>query len=116
MSEFVKIEVVTSGAKLGGFKEAMSKIGSVGMTVIPVVGCGVQKGTPEYIDEINEEIALLPKQLILMVVQRDDLDKVLDVIEKELYSGHLGDGKIFVSPIENVIRIRTGEEGEEALV
>ena len=85
------------------------------MTVSQVMGCGVQKGTLEYEDEIHDEIELLPKQMIMMVLEKDKLKKVLDIIKKELYTGHIGDGKIFVSNITDIIRVRTGEEGTDAL-
>ena len=105
MEELVRVEVITSPTKLNGFKKAISKIGVTGMTVSQVMGCGVQKGTPE----------LLPKQMIMMVLEKDKLKKVLDIIKKELYTGHIGDGKIFVSNITDIIRVRTGEEGTDAL-
>ena len=72
-------------------------------------------GTFEYEAEQNAEMELLPKQMIILFVEDEIVDKVVDVIKKELYSGHIGDGKIFVSPLTNVIRVRTGEEGEDAL-
>lgn len=115
MEELVQVEVITSPTKLNGFKKAISKIGVTGMTVSQVMGCGVQKGTPEYKDEIHDEIELLPKQMIMMVLEKDKLKKVLDIIKKELYTGHIGDGKIFVSNITDIIRVRTGEEGTDAL-
>ena len=110
MEELVRVEVITSPTKLNGFKKAISKIGVTGMTVSQVMGCGVQKGTPEH-----DEIELLPKQMIMMVLEKDKLKKVLDIIKKELYTGHIGDGKIFVSNITDIIRVRTGEEGTDAL-
>ena len=113
--EFVRVEVITAATKLNGFKKAIAKLGVTGMTVSQVMGCGVQKGTMEYEDEIHEDIELIPKQMIMMVMEKDKLKKVLDVIKKELYTGHIGDGKIFVSEITNIIRIRTGEEDEDAL-
>lgn len=115
MEELVWVEVITSPTKLNGFKKAISKIGVTGMTVSQVMGCGVQKGTLEYEDEIHDEIELLPKQMIMMVLEKDKLKKVLDIIKKELYTGHIGDGKIFVSNITDIIRVRTGEEGTDAL-
>lgn len=115
MEELVRVEVITSPTKLNGFKKAISKIGVTGMTVSQVMGCGVQKGTPEYEDGIHDEIELLPKQMIMMVLEKDKLKKVLDIIKKELYTGHIGDGKIFVSNIMDIIRVRTGEEGTDAL-
>ena len=113
--EFVRVEVITAAQKLNGFKKAMAKLGVTGMTVSQVMGCGVQKGTLEYEDEIHDEIELIPKQMIMMVMEKDKLDKVLDVVKKELYTGHIGDGKIFVSDVTNIIRVRTGEEDADAL-
>lgn len=75
MEELVRVEVITSPTKLNGFKKAISKIGVTGMTVSQVMGCGVQKGTPEYEDEIHDEIELLPKQMIMMVLEKDKLKK-----------------------------------------
>lgn len=113
--EVSKIEVITSMNKLSGLKAALSKLGVTGMTVIQAIGCGVQKGTYEYAPEMQSEMELLPKQYIMIVVENSMLDKVIDSIKKELYTGHIGDGKIFISPITNVIRVRTGEDGMDAL-
>mgnify|MGYP004469820677 FL=1 len=113
--EISKVEIITSMNKVSGLKSALSKVGVTGMTVLQAIGCGVQKGTYEYEPERREEMELLPKQYIMIVVENSILNKVLDVIKKELYTGHIGDGKIFVSPISNVIRIRTGEEGFKAI-
>jgi nitrogen regulatory protein P-II 1 len=110
-----RIEVVTSMSKLTGLKKALSKLGVSGMTVIQVIGCGVEKGTYEYEAELNTEMEFLPKQMIIVVVQDEFINDVVETIKKELYTGHIGDGKIFISPLTNVIRVRTGEEGEEAL-
>lgn len=85
------------------------------MSVIQVIGCGVEKGTYEYEGELNDEMELLPKQLIMVVIENNKIDKLVEIVKKELYTGHIGDGKIFISPITNIIRVRTGEEGEEAL-
>lgn len=113
---FSRIEVVTSMNKLSDLKTALSKLGVSGMTVIQAIGCGVEKGTFEYAAEQNKEMELLPKQLIMIVVEDELVDKVVETVKKELYTGHIGDGKIFISPLTNVIRVRTGEEGSEALV
>lgn len=110
-----KIEVITSVNKLTSLKAALSKMGVSGMTVLQVIGCGVQKGTYEYEAEIHKEMELLPKQMIMIVVEDSMIDKVVELIKKELYTGHIGDGKIFITPLSNVIRVRTGEEGLEAL-
>lgn len=112
---FSKIEVVTSMNKLTRLKKALSKLGVTGMTVMQVIGCGVQKGTYEIEPEQNSEMELLPKQMIMIVVEDELIDKTVETIKKELYTGHIGDGKIFISPLTNVIRVRTGEEGMDAL-
>ena len=112
---FSKVEVVTSMNKLDNLKTALSKLGVSGITVVQAIGCGVQKGTFEYEAEQNAEMELLPKQLIIIVVEDEIVEKVIETIKQELYTGHIGDGKIFVTPLSNVIRVRTGEEGTEAL-
>lgn len=112
---FSEIKVVTSMNKLSSLKSALSKLGVSGMTVVQAIGCGVQKGTLEYEGEQNAEMELLPKQMIIIVVADELIDKTVDVIKKELYTGHIGDGKIFITPVTNIIRVRTGEEGADAL-
>ena len=86
-----------------------------GMTFTQVLGCGREKGTREYEVDERYEMELLPKQQINVVVDDSRLDEILDLIKKELYTGHIGDGKIFVYHIDNAIRVRTGDEGVEAL-
>lgn len=113
--ELSKVEVIASMSKLSGLKTALSKIGVSGMTVSQVIGCGVQKGTYEYEVKQNIEMELLPKQLIMVIVEEEKIEKVVEVMKKELYTGHIGDGKIIISPISNLIRVRTGEEGCDAL-
>lgn len=113
--EFSKIEVITSMSKLNNLKLALSKLGVSGVTVIQALGCGVQKGTFEYEQEQHMEMELLPKQMIIIVVKNESIEKVVETIKKELYTGHIGDGKIFISPLSGIVRVRTGEEGEDAL-
>ncbi|MCI6655028.1 MAG: P-II family nitrogen regulator [Christensenellales bacterium] len=110
-----KIEVITGMSKLTNLICELSKVGVRGVTVMQVLGCGVELGTKEYEVELNEVMELLPKQQINIVVEDEKIDKILDLIKKELYTGHIGDGKIFVYSIDNVIRVRTGDEGVEAL-
>ena len=112
---FSEIKVITSMNKLSGLKTALSKLGVSGMTVVQVIGCGVQKGTFEFEGEQNQEMELLPKQMIIIVVEDELIDKTVDTIKKDLYTGHIGDGKIFITPLSNIIRVRTGEEGADAL-
>lgn len=115
MSNISKIEVITGMSKLTDLIQQLSKVGVRGVTVMQVLGCGVEMGTQEYEVEINEVMELLPKQQINIVVETSKVDKILDIIKKELYTGHIGDGKIFVYSVDNVIRVRTGDEGLEAL-
>lgn len=115
MSKISKIEVITGMSKLTNLIQELSKVGVRGVTVMQVLGCGVEMGTQEYEVELNEVMELLPKQQINIVVEAGKVDKILDIIKKELYTGHIGDGKIFVYDIDNVIRVRTGEEGVDAL-
>ena len=110
-----KIEVITGMSKLTSLIQHLSKAGVRGVTVMQVLGCGIELGTQEYEVEQNESMELLPKQQINIVVENEKLDKILDMIKKELYTGHIGDGKIFVYGIDNVIRVRTGDEGVTAL-
>lgn len=110
-----RIEVITSLAKFSSLKSALSKAGVRGMTVMQVLGCGVEKGTREYEVDENYEMELLPKQQISVVVKKEQVDKIVDVIKHQLYTGHIGDGKIFIYDIDNVIRVRTGDEGADAL-
>lgn len=115
MSRISKIEVITGMSKLTDLIQQLSKVGIRGVTVMQVLGCGVEMGTQEYEVDINEVMELLPKQQINIVVETSKVDKILDIIKKELYTGHIGDGKIFVYSIDNVIRVRTGDEGLEEL-
>lgn len=115
MSRISKIEVITGMSKLTDLIQQLSKVGIRGVTVMQVLGCGVEMGTQEYEVDINEVMELLLKQQINIVVETSKVDKILDIIKKELYTGHIGDGKIFVYSIDNVIRVRTGDEGLEAL-
>ena len=115
MSGIVKIEVITGMSKLTDLIQNLSTVGVRGATVMQVLGCGIEMGTPEYEVERNEVMELLPKQQINIVVEAEKVDKIVDIIKKELYTGHIGDGKIFIYDIDNVIRVRTGDEGVKAL-
>lgn len=115
MSGIVKIEVITGMSKLTDLIQNLSKVGVRGATVMQVLGYGIEMGTPEYEVERNEVMELLPKQQINIVVEAEKVDKIVDIIKKELYTGHIGDGKIFIYDIDNVIRVRTGDEGVKAL-
>jgi len=93
----------------------MNNIGVTGMTVVHVLGCGVQKGSAEYYRGVEVEMSLLPNIKVEIVVSKVPVDTVVETAKKVLYTGHIGDGKIFVYNIENVIKVRTGEEGFAAL-
>ena len=85
------------------------------MTVINAMGCGMQKGTPEYYRGVPIEVNLLPKVQVDVVVSKIPVSAVIDAAKNALYTGHIGDGKIFVYDVENVVKVRTGEEGYDAL-
>lgn len=110
-----KIEIITGMSKLWDLKRVLTKAGVRGITVIQVLGCGVEKGTLEYNVEENEEMELLPKQQINIVVETERVKDIVEIVKQELYTGHIGDGKIFIYQLDNVIRVRTGEEGIDAL-
>jgi ammonium transporter, Amt family len=93
----------------------MNSIGITGMTVTQVLGCGVQKGKTEYYRGVETEISLLPKVQVEIVVAKVPVRLVIDTAKKVLYTGNIGDGKIFIHDVENVVKIRTGEEGYAAL-
>ena len=96
-------------------KTAMMNIGITGMTVTHVMGCGIQKGKPEYYRGVEVEPSLLPKVQVEIVVSKVPVRTVIETAKKTLYTGHIGDGKIFVYNVENVVKVRTGEEGFAAL-
>ena len=110
-----KIEIITGMSKLTNLKRVLTGVGVRGMTVMQVLGCGVEKGSREYEVEENEEMELLPKQQINIIVETEKVDKIIELVKQELYTGHIGDGKIFVYGIDNAVRVRTGEEGADAL-
>ena len=113
--KFTKVEIICKEARLETLKNAMMDIGITGMTVSHVLGCGAQKGKPEYYRGVQVEANLLPKVQIDIVVSKVPVRQVIETAKKVLYTGHIGDGKIFVYDVENVIKVRTGEEGYDAL-
>ena len=111
-----RVEIITGISKIEPLKKALGKFHITGMTVYQVLGCGVQHGTQEFeVEEKNKEISLLPKEVVMIVLPTEELDGLLEFVKKELYTGHIGDGKIFIYDVENVIKVRTGEEGYGAL-
>ena len=113
--KFTKVEIICKEARLESLKNAMMSIGITGMTVSHVLGCGIQKGKPEYYRGVPVEASLLPKVQVDIVVSKVPVRDVIETAKKVLYTGHIGDGKIFVYDVENVVKVRTGEEGYDAL-
>ena len=113
--KFTKVEIVCKENRFEALKKAMMDIGITGMTVSHVLGCGQQKGKPEYYRGVQVEATLLPKIQVEIVVSKVPVRNVIETAKKVLYTGHIGDGKIFVYDVENVVKVRTGEEGYDAL-
>ena len=110
-----KVTIIAKQNKFEQLKNALAKIGVSGMTVTNVLGCGAQKGAPEYYRGVELEVNLLPKIKIDIVVCKVPVAVVVKAAKQALYTGHIGDGKIFVYDVEDVIKVRTGESGYEAL-
>ena len=113
--KFTKVEIICKESRFEALKTAMMELGITGMTVSHVLGCGIQKGKPEYYRGVQVEANLLPKVQIDIVVSKVPVRSVIETAKKVLYTGHIGDGKIFVYDVENVVKVRTGEEGFDAL-
>lgn len=110
-----KVVIVTKQSKFEDLKQAMNSIGVTGLTVTQVLGCGVQKGAGEYYRGVKMDMDLLPKVKVEVVVSKVPVADVIAAARKALYTGHIGDGKIFVYDVEDVVRVRTGESGYDAL-
>ena len=110
-----KIEAIIKPFKLDDVREALSELGVSGMTVTEVKGFGRQKGHTELYRGAEYVVDFLPKTKLEVAIADDQLDSVVEAIKNAAHSGKIGDGKIFVSSLEQVVRIRTGETGEEAL-
>ena len=111
-----KVVMVFNQARFTALKDALTDLGVTGMTITQVMGCGTQKGHVNYYRGIRvEEAALLPKVKLEVVVSRIPVEDVIETARKALYTGSIGDGKIFVYDVENVVKVRTGEQGYDAL-
>lgn len=110
-----KVEAIIKPFKLDDVRESLAEIGITGMTVSEVKGFGRQKGHTELYRGAEYMVDFLPKVKIELVIQDELLDQAIDVIVETARTGKIGDGKIFVTDVERVIRIRTGEENEEAV-
>ena len=113
--KITKIDIIIKQSRFEALKEAMNNIGITGMTVTQVLGCGIQKGKTEYYRGVEVEMNLLPKVQVEIVVAKVPVRTVIEAAKEVLYTGNIGDGKIFVYDVENVIKVRTGEEGYAAL-
>lgn len=111
----VRVEIIMNEVKMNKLIEALRKYKIAGMTVYKAMGCGVQYGTPEYQEEDTSEITLLEKTVVMLIMPEENVNNFIDYVEKNLYTGHIGDGKIIISDIRNIYRVGTGEEGYDAL-
>lgn len=110
-----KVVIIAKLSKFDKLKKALNELGVTGMTVVQVMGCGVQKGAGEYYRGVEMDATLLPKIKVEVVVAKIPVEKVIETIKKTLYTGHIGDGKIFVYDVAKVVKVRTGEENIAAL-
>ena len=114
-SDINKVVIIAKLTKYDALRKALNDLGVTGMTVTQVMGCGIQKGAGEKYRGVEVDATLLPKVKVEVVISKIPVDAVIDAAKKALYTGHIGDGKIFVYPVERVVKIRTGEEDFEAL-
>jgi len=115
LHKLTKVTIVINRDRFEALKAAMNSIGVTGMTVANVFGCGVQKGMPETYRGVELPMRLLPKVQVDIVVTKVPVEDVVSVAEQVLRTGHIGDGKIFISDIQNVVKVRTGERDYDAL-
>ena len=110
-----KVVIISKLSRYERLKTALNELGVTGMTVTQVMGCGIQKGAGERYRGVEMDVTVLPKVKVEVVVGNIPLNKVLETAKKTLYTGHVGDGKIFVYNVQKVVKVRTGEENMEAL-
>ena len=110
-----KVVIITKLSRYDKIKRALNELGVTGITVTQVSGCGIQKGTGEMYRGVEMDMTLLPKIKLEVVVSGIPVDSVIETAKKTLYTGKIGDGKIFVYPVSRVVKIRTGEENYDAL-
>ena len=110
-----KISIILKLSKFDELKNALNELGFTGMTVTQVMGCGIQKGAGERYRGVEMDVTVLPKMKIEVIVGNVPIDKVIETAKKALYTGHIGDGKIFVYNVQKVVKVRTGEEDLAAL-
>ena len=110
-----KVTIIAKLARFDALKNALNEVGVTGMTMTQVMGCGVQKGAGEYYRGVEMDATLLPKVKVEVIVSKIPVEKVIEAAKKALYTGHIGDGKIFVYNVMKVVKVRTGEEDYAAL-
>ena len=110
-----KVVIIAKLSRYDALKKELNKLGVTGMTVTQVMGCGIQKGAGEKYRGVEMDATLLPKVKVEVIVGSIPVEKVVDAAKKALYTGHIGDGKIFVYSVDKVIKVRTGEEDLAAL-
>lgn len=114
--KITKVEIICKESRFEALKAAMDAVGITGMTVTKVLGCGIQKGKTGYYRGVKiESMDLNPKVQVDIVVSAVPVRTLIEAAKKALYTGSIGDGKIFVYDVENVVKVRTGEEGYDAL-
>ncbi|MCQ2510921.1 MAG: adenylate cyclase, partial [Lachnospiraceae bacterium] len=111
-----KVTIIAKLSRFDALKDAMNRVGVTGMTVTQVMGCGMQKGAGERYRGVEMDATLLPKVQVDVVIGNLPLDTVIEAAKKALYTGHIGDGKIFVVNVGKVVKVRTGEEDMAALL
>ena len=110
-----KVVIIAKLSRYEKLKTALNDLGVTGMTVTQVMGCGVQKGAGEKYRGVEMDVTVLPKVKVEVIVGSIPVDKVIETVKRTLYTGHVGDGKIFVYNVQKVVKVRTGEEDYDAL-
>ena len=110
-----KVVIIAKLSRYEKLKSALNDLGVTGMTVTQVMGCGVQKGAGEKYRGVEMDVTVLPKVKVEVIVGSIPVEKVIDTVKRTLYTGHVGDGKIFVYNVQKVVKVRTGEEDYDAL-
>ena len=111
----IKLEIITRPEKLVDVKKILAKHDYIGLTVTAVMGCGHQKGVIKEFEGLKLDINLLPKVQVMSVILDEDVEEILTDLHETISTGNVGDGKVFISEVRDVMRIRTGERGEKIL-
>ena len=114
-AKLTKVVMIFNQSRFVALKEALTELGVTGMTITQVMGCGIQKGAGEKYRGVEMDVTVLPKVKVEVIVGSIPVDKVIETVKRTLYTGHVGDGKIFVYNVQKVVKVRTGEEDYDAL-